>query len=106
MTFENLPNPEAAQGAYFDWITANALLPAVHPNTNFTGIQKIDRTTVTDIATIGANLTAIQLKMDDGDNGNNPLGLANAGVKLSKVYAAPTLGPDAHPVSVAVFEVP
>ncbi|MGZ4961100.1 MAG: PA14 domain-containing protein, partial [Limisphaerales bacterium] len=66
----------AGQGAYFDWITANALLPAVHPNTNYTGIQKVDRTTVQDIAMVSANLTAIQTTMDQVDNGNNPLGLA------------------------------
>lgn len=67
----------AGQGAFFDWVTANSLLPAVHPNTNYTGIQKVDRTTVQDIAQIAANLTAIQTTMDQVDNGNNPLGLAN-----------------------------
>ena len=46
----------AGQGAYFDWVTANSLLPAVHPNTNYTGIQKVDRTTVQDIAVVSANL--------------------------------------------------
>ena len=65
----------AGQGALFDWVTANALLPAVHPNTNYTGIQKVDRTTVQDIALVSANLTAIQTTMDQVDNGNNPLGL-------------------------------
>ncbi|MBW8864294.1 MAG: hypothetical protein JF609_05100, partial [Verrucomicrobia bacterium] len=67
----------AGQGAYFDWITANALLPAVHPNTNYTGIQKIDRTTVTDISAISGNLLTIQTTMDQVDAGNNPLGLHN-----------------------------
>jgi hypothetical protein len=67
----------AGQGAFFDWVTANSLLPAVHPNTNYTGIQKVDRTTVQDIALVSANLTAIQTTMDQVDNGNNPLGLAN-----------------------------
>ena len=66
----------AGQGAYFDWVTANALLPAVHPNTNYTGIQKIDRTTVQDLAAIAANLTAVQTKLDEANGGNNPLGLA------------------------------
>jgi hypothetical protein len=66
----------AGQAAFFDWVTANSLLPAVHPNTNYTGIQKVDRTSVQDIALISANLTAIQTTMDQVDNGNNPLGLA------------------------------
>jgi hypothetical protein len=68
----------AGQGAYFDWVSANSLLPAVHPNTNYTGIQKIDRTTVLDVQEIAANLNAIESKIDDVDNGNNPLGLARS----------------------------
>ena len=36
----------AGQGAYFDWVVANAILPAEDPNPDHTGIQKIDRTTV------------------------------------------------------------
>ena len=67
----------AAQGTYFDWVTANALLPATHPNTNFTGIQKVDRTTVQDIAVVAANLTGIQTTMEQVNAGNNPLGLVN-----------------------------
>lgn len=67
----------AGQGTYFDWVTANALLPAVHPNTNYVGIQKVDRTTVQDIAVVAANLTAIQTTMEQVNGGANPLGLAN-----------------------------
>jgi hypothetical protein len=67
----------AGQGAYFDWVTANALLPAQHPNTNYTGIQKVDRTTVQDIAVVAANLSAIQATIEQVNNGNNPLGIAN-----------------------------
>ncbi len=66
----------AGQGALFDWVTANALLPSRHPNTNYTGIQKIDRSTVKDIAVISANLVAIQQRFDEANSGNNPLGLS------------------------------
>lgn len=65
----------AGQGAYFDWITANALLPAVHPDTTLEGIQKVDRTTNPDIAVISANLNAIQTTFDQANQGYNPLGL-------------------------------
>jgi hypothetical protein len=68
----------AGQGAYFDWVTANALLPAVHPNTNYTGIQKIDRTTVQDVPVVAENLNTIQTTIDQVDNGNNPLGVARS----------------------------
>jgi hypothetical protein len=67
----------AGQGAYFDWVTANALLPSQHPNTTLEGIRKVDRQTNSDIAVISANLNAIQSTMDQADRGYNPLGLAN-----------------------------
>ena len=72
----------AAQGTYFDWVTANSLLPAQHPNTNYVGVQKVDRKTVQDIAVISANLTAIQTTVDQVNNGNNPLGVANGALSF------------------------
>ncbi len=64
----------AGQGAYFDWITANALIPA--SDTTHTGIQQVDRTTVTAIHNISAQLGKIQGTEDDANTGLNPLGLA------------------------------
>ena len=66
----------AGQGAYFDWVTANALLPSQHPNTTLEGIQKADRQANDDIAVVSANLNGIQRTFDDANNGLNPLGLA------------------------------
>ncbi|MCW1883829.1 hypothetical protein OKA04_03760 [Luteolibacter flavescens] len=66
----------AGQGAYFDWVTANALLPSQHPNTTLDGIRKVDRQSNGDIAVISANLNSIQSTMDQADRGYNPLGLA------------------------------
>ncbi len=66
----------AAQGAYFDWVTANALLPSVHPNDTLEGIQKVDRHANTDIAVISANLNVIQTTVDQSNKGYNPLGLS------------------------------
>ena len=66
----------AGQGAYFDWVTANALLPSVHPNSSYTGIRKVDRTTVKDIAVVSAQMNAIQQTFDNANNGYNPLGIA------------------------------
>lgn len=65
----------AAQGAYFDWVTANALLPSSHPNETLEGIQKVDRSTNPDIAVVSANLNAIQTTFDHANSGYNPLGL-------------------------------
>lgn len=66
----------AGQGAYFDWVTANALIPSVHPNSSFTGIRKVDRTTVKDIAVVSAQLNAVQQTFDEANNGYNPLGIS------------------------------
>ncbi len=66
----------AAQGAYFDWVTANALLPSEHPNQNLEGIQKVDRSVNSDIAVISANLNAVQATFDSANKGQNPLGLS------------------------------
>lgn len=66
----------AGSGAFFDWVTANAVLPASDPNTNHVGIEKIDRTTVTEIAEIRAGYDDVQNQMDTADRGLNPLGLA------------------------------
>jgi hypothetical protein len=65
------------QGAYFDWVTANALLPSQHPNKTLEGVRKVDRRSNGDIAVISANLNAIQRTIDQADQGDNPLGLAS-----------------------------
>jgi hypothetical protein len=64
------------QGAYFDWVAANALLPDTDPDPAHTGIRKIDRTTVREIAEIAAEGREIQTVLDRADSGLNPLGLA------------------------------
>ncbi|HMO03121.1 MAG TPA: PA14 domain-containing protein [Kiritimatiellia bacterium] len=69
-----------AQGAYFDWLTANALLPSEHPNTTLEGIQKVDRKANTDIKVISANLNQIQQTFDDANLGLNPLRLSSKAV--------------------------
>ena len=70
----------AGQGAYFDWITANALLPSEHPNTTLEGVRKVDRAGNADIAVISANLSAIQMTMDNANRGQNPLGISRNGL--------------------------
>jgi hypothetical protein len=66
----------AGQGAYFDWVTANALLPAQHPNETLEGIQKVDREVNDDIKVVSANLNLIQQTLDDANRGLNPLRLS------------------------------
>ncbi len=66
----------AGSAAFFDWVTANAVLPAVDPNPAHVGIEKIDRTTVAEINEILAGYDSVQEQVDKADRGLNPLGLA------------------------------
>ncbi|MCI0540886.1 MAG: hypothetical protein L0Z50_37270, partial [Verrucomicrobiales bacterium] len=63
----------AGQAALFDWVTANALLPA--KDTAHEGIARIDRATVPEIGKISANFGSIQMTYDNSNSGLNPLGL-------------------------------
>jgi hypothetical protein len=64
----------AGQGAYFDWVTANAILPAQSDQPP--GIKKIDRTTVPELTEIVAHARDIQNQLELVDQGVNPLGVA------------------------------
>ena len=68
----------AGQGAYFDWVVANAILPP--EDDRYTDLRKIDRTTVLEIGEIADQYAAIQTKLDNADTGVNPLGLAQDAV--------------------------
>lgn len=66
----------AGQGAYFDWAAGNAMLPAADPNTNHTGIAKIDRGTIKELRELASCFADIEGQADKADQGLNPLGLA------------------------------
>jgi hypothetical protein len=68
------------QGAYFDWLVGNAILPSTDPNTNHVGIQKIDRQTVRELDQIISEHLQVQAQLDKSDAGLNPLGLAKGAV--------------------------
>jgi hypothetical protein len=70
----------SGQGAYFDWLTINAILPSADTDPTHTGIRKVDRTTVTEIHEIAAQADEIQMRLDQADTGLNPLGLAKGAV--------------------------
>lgn len=64
----------ATQGAYYHWVTANALLPAT--DDFHTGVQKIDRGTVPELNELAADLVAFQTIADNAGSRLNPLGLS------------------------------
>ena len=57
----------AGQGAYFDWLVANAVLLTSDPNPDHTGIQKIDRTTVGELTEIPPQYDELQRRVDEAD---------------------------------------
>jgi len=65
----------AAQGAYFDWAVANALLPAAAAGTNPENLDLIERSAAEDeIGEVAGGLYEIQVAMDEANGGVNPLG--------------------------------
>ncbi len=64
----------SGQGAYFDWLVANAVLPSRDVANE--GVRRVDRTTVTELDEISAAFDEIQARMNSSDAGLNPLGLA------------------------------
>lgn len=63
------------QGAYVNWVIGNAILPA--EDTVNEGIQKIDRTTVTELAEMPAIMEDLQTSLTNAEGGLTPLGLAD-----------------------------
>lgn len=63
----------SGQGAFFDWVVSTALVP---PESTNTGMQRVDRETVRELAEIASAFEDIQEKVDQADLGLNPLGLA------------------------------
>jgi hypothetical protein len=68
----------SGQGAYFDWVVGNAILPAEDGENE--GIEKIDRTTVVELREIASRYDDTQAQVDQVDVGLNPLGVAKGSV--------------------------
>ncbi|MEN9576536.1 MAG: hypothetical protein RL514_4391 [Verrucomicrobiota bacterium] len=64
-----------AQGAYLHWAMGNAILPATDPDPSHEGIQKVDRTTVPELAELPAMAIQVQLSLDNAEGHFTPLGL-------------------------------
>ena len=66
----------ATQGTYYNWVVGNAMLPDEDTDPLHTGIQKVDRTTVPELAELAAAGGALQGQLDRASGHLNPLGLA------------------------------
>ena len=59
----------AGMGAFFDWVEGNAILPPEHTDPSHTGIQKIDRKTVTDLKDVAAAYNQIEAVLQNANAG-------------------------------------
>ena len=80
------------QGAYFNWLTGNSMLPAFDPDPSHQGIQIIDRTTVPELKELVAQATAIQQSLTNADAHLNPLGLAEGALAFDVAPVAVDAG--------------
>lgn len=67
----------AGMGAYFDWVTANAIIPSEDDDPTHSGIEKIERGNIVELKQIVSHYDNIQSQIDEADRGLNPLGLAS-----------------------------
>jgi hypothetical protein len=66
----------ATQGAYYNWILGNSMLPDKDTDPLHTGVQIVDRTTVPELLELPALAEDYQAKIDAANSHLNPLGLS------------------------------
>ncbi len=71
-----------SQATYLNWVVGNAILPAVDPDPNHEGIQKVDRTTVPELRELTVLATGLNTALDNCEGGLSPLGVSEGGLAL------------------------
>ena len=66
-------------GAYYDWLTVNALLPT-RQSEDRTLVKMLDRESTYELGSLASSAKTIQLTADYADVGLNPLGLADSAI--------------------------
>jgi hypothetical protein len=75
-------------GAYFDWLTANSLLPSKDVDESHSGIRILDRANIPELSELVELGNRAQQQVDFADAGLNPLGLAPDAVPFDISSAA------------------
>jgi hypothetical protein len=68
------------QSTYLNWVVGNAILPDVDPIPTHEGIQKVDRTTVPELAELVLVGNGLQTTLDNAEGGLSPLGVPEDGL--------------------------
>jgi len=76
----------STQGAFFNWVVGNALVPDV--DANHDGVQKIDRTTIPELPELAAVGETFQTTADNASARLNPLGLSPGAIAFDISPAA------------------
>jgi hypothetical protein len=102
----------STQGAFFHWIVGNAMLPDVDNDSNHSGVQIVDRTTVPELNELPTLALSFQTTMDSANGRLNPLGLAPGAIafdldpywnnSLGQELADPTVVGKSHYEQVSV----
>ena len=67
-------------GSLFNWVIGNAILPETDLDPTHEGIQKIDRTTVPELAELATTGSDLQTALDNAEGRLTPLGLAEGSI--------------------------
>ena len=70
------------QGTYLNWVVGNSMLPAVDPDPDHEGIQKVDRTTVPELKELPTLAKGLQTALDNAEAGFSPLGVPEDAIAL------------------------
>ena len=102
----------STQGALFHWIVGNAMLPDVDDDSNHSGVQIVDRTTVPELNELPSLALSYQTTMDSANARLNPLGLAPGAIafdldpyfnnSLGQELADPTVVGKSHYEQISV----
>ena len=85
------------QGAYFNWVVGNAIVPEVDPDpAHANTIQQVDRTTVPELKELPAVAESLQTAMDQAEGGLTPLGLPEDAVPFDLNPLSIANGPFTH----------
>jgi hypothetical protein len=84
------------QSSYLNWVVGNAMLPPIDEDPSHEGIQRVDRTTVTELPELTFAAQALRASLDNAEAGLNPLGLNKDAVPFDLNPAGFSTGNTSH----------